>query len=247
VRGLRRAEVAQLAGVSEEYYRRVEQGRAGNVSESVLASIATALRLDPDERRYLVEVSHPTLQGRTSDAPQVAAPELVEMLDALSLQPSVVVGRRMDVLASNALARVVFTDFATIAPGRQNIARFVFLDPVARERHVDWEDTAATMASILRRRAGERPDDPGLGELLDELLDGSREFRDLWSAERVELRGDGRREMRHPAVGTYRLRASTFTVPGDPEQTLVIHTAKRRSASEAALRGLAALAEPGED
>ena len=163
VPGLRREEVAQIAGVSVDYYVRLERGRTRGVSETVLEAVARALQLDDTERAHLFDLAQPTAARarRRPLAPQRVRPVLYRTLDALSV-PAVVEGRRMDVLATNRLGYALYTDFEGRPHRERNFARFVFLDQAARTLYVDWELIASNCVAALRLYAGRRPDDPQL-------------------------------------------------------------------------------------
>lgn len=172
VPGLRREELAQLAGVSTAYYVRLEQGHGENVSEAVLDAIARALRLTHAEREHLRRITKPVRRrpGRGRPArPQPVRPEFQQLLDAMENVPAYVIGRRLDVIAWNRLGSALAGDFAALPPDHRNMAWQVFLDPAARELYLDWEGKAADVVGILRLDAGRDPDDPRLTSLIGEL------------------------------------------------------------------------------
>ncbi|MGE3288951.1 MAG: helix-turn-helix transcriptional regulator [Pseudonocardia sp.] len=238
VRGLRRQEVAQLAGVSTEYYTRLEQGRGGNVSESVLTAIATALRLDAIERGHLFDLGGMNNGVRRPPLPQRVHPGWHRLLDSLAL-PAFVLGRRMDVLASNPIARLLLTDFDALPPRERNFARFMFLDPAARSLCRDWAEVAAETVAILRLDAGRHPGDRQLEELVTELAAGSPEFARWWADQRVSERTRGTKRYRHPVVGDLTVDYEAMQSPGDPDMSLFVYSAEPGSTSERALRELA--------
>jgi transcriptional regulator with XRE-family HTH domain len=243
VPGLRREELAQLAGVSVDYYVRLEQGRAGHPSEEVLDAIARALRLDDAERAHLVDLSRPVRRRRTSPTERVR-PEVRRLIDTLHHLPAMVIGRRMDVLAWNRLAAALVVDWGALPPEQRNSARHFFLDAGARELYSDWKEDARATVAWLRLAAGRHPDDAGLAELIGELSMKSEEFRRLWPRHDVREKTHGTKRFQHPIVGPLTLAYESLALPGDGDQTLVLYTAEPGSKSETALRLLASTAEP---
>ncbi|MET8507687.1 helix-turn-helix transcriptional regulator [Streptomyces sp. NPDC004787] len=243
VPGLRREELAQLAGVSVAYYTRLEQGNGKNVSMEVLDSIARALRLSDTERAHLTHLAKPTAKKRQRGAaarPQQVRPGVAHLLEALEGVPAFVVGRRLDILAWNRMARALMGDFPAWEPRERNMARMVFLDPNARDLYVDWECKAVEVVSVLRLYAGLHPDDQELLSLVGELSVRSEEFRSLWAAHTVTDKGHGRKRLRHPLVGEMTLGYESLKVSGDdPDQVLVTYHAEPGSPSADALRLLA--------
>jgi transcriptional regulator with XRE-family HTH domain len=243
VPGLRREELARLAGVSTDYYTRLEQGRQLNVSESVLDAVARALRLETVERAYLFELARPRPHraARARPArPQRVRPGVYSMLRMLEgRSPAFVLGLRADVLASNQLARALITDFEKLPHRERNLARFMFLNEAARELYVDWERCAAEMVSTLRLRAGRHPDDRLLTELVGELVIKSPEFRAWWAGHTVCEKTHGAKRFHHPLVGQMIMSYEIFAVPGGDNQSLCVYTAEADSPSEAALQLLA--------
>ena len=242
VPGLRREEVAQLAGVSVDYYSRLEQGRHLNVSDEVLDAVARALRLDATERSYLFQIArtNPRARRRAPAPVQRVRPGVRRILETLDdVIPAFVFGRRMDVLASNRLARALMTDFEALPPRDRNLLRYTFLDESCRELFVDWEEVARDNVAILRLDAGRHPDDPLLVELVGELSVKSPEFRRWWADHNVRERTHGIKRYHHPLVGDLTVDYESVSLPGDPDQTLCIYTAEAGSPSETALRLLA--------
>ncbi|GAA3391649.1 helix-turn-helix transcriptional regulator [Streptomyces roseoviridis] len=243
VPGLRREELAQLAGVSVAYYTRLEQGNGRNVSMEVLDSIARALRLSDTERAHLTHLAKPTVKKRQragSSRPQQVRPGLAQLLDAMEGVPAFVVGRRLDVLAWNRMARALFGDFAAWDPRERNMARMIFLDANARDLYIEWECKAVEVVSVLRLYAGMHPDDPELMALVGELSVRSEEFRSLWAAHTVTDKGHGTKRLRHPLVGEMTLSYESLKVSGDdPDLVLVTYHAEPGSPSADALRLLA--------
>lgn len=240
VPGLRREELAHLAGVSVDYYTRLEQGRDINVSEDVLGAVARALRLDEDERAHLFDLARPTQARRRKAKPPVQRVRagVLTLLDALP-NPAFVVGCRLDILASNRMMRALVCDFEALPPRERNHARWVFLDPVARERYVDWEAIARDNVAALRMHAGRCPDDPELASLIGELTVRSPEFADLWADHEVRTQSHGVKRYLHPVVGEVTVSFEAMPVADAAEQTLFIYSAERGSPSEQALQLLA--------
>ena len=245
VPGLRREELAQLAGVSFDYYVRLEQGRAGHPSEAVLDAIARALRLDDAERAHLFDLSRPVARRRAA-RPERVRPQLRSLLDSLHDVPAMVIGRRMDVLAWNRLAAALLGDWGALPREQRNSARQFFLDDGARALYVDWDENARATVAWLRMAAGRHPDDAGLAELIGELSMKSEEFRRLWPRHDVREKTHGTKRLRHPIVGPLTLSYETLILPGDRDQALFLYTAEPGSESETALRllGSAAAADP---
>jgi transcriptional regulator with XRE-family HTH domain len=225
VPGLRREEVAQLAGVSVDYYIRLEQGRGQNVSDSVLTAVGRVLRLDATEQAHLHDLARPATARRTAAAAprQVVRPGLRLLLDAMTGTPAFVLGRRMDVLAWNALADAV-ADFSRKSPAELNQARQVFLDPTAPTCYPDWAAVAAETVAYLRLDAGRHPDDPALAALVGELSLRSEEFRRLWADHLVKEKTYGVKRLVHPLAGELEFGYETLALPGDPDQLLVAYT-----------------------
>ncbi|MFI7639683.1 helix-turn-helix transcriptional regulator [Nonomuraea sp. NPDC049400] len=252
VPGLRREEVAQLAGVSTDYYARLEQGRHPHVSEAVLDAVARALRLDDVERDYLHELARTTGGSRRSRAkaamrvPRVR-PAVHQMLDVLDdVSPVLVVNHRRDVLATNHLARALITDFDALPHRERNLARFVLLDPAARELYRDWEEVAQIFVANLRLAAGSHPDDRQLNELIGEFFVKVPEFSAWWDSHRVQQCAYGDQRFRHPVVGDLTLHHETLALPADPDQELCLYSAEPGTASAEALRLLASWTAPTE-
>lgn len=239
VRGLRRDEVAQLAGISVEYYVRLEQGRALRPSDSVIDALARALDLDDAERAHVHDLvatrrgpAGPYRRGR-------ARPELVALLAAMDRVPAMIYDHRMDVLASNRLAAQLFTDFHAQPGAGRNLARFCFLDPESRDRFVDWPDVARATVGQLRLASGRHRDDEGLARLVGDLAIGSESFRMLWAGRDVRERTHGEKRFRHPLVGELTLRFENFELAGVTGQRLVTFSAPPDGPAAAALELLA--------
>ncbi|MGW4767105.1 helix-turn-helix domain-containing protein [Nocardia sp. NPDC004278] len=238
VPGLRREEVAQLAGVSVDYYVRLERGRTPNASASVLEAVARALRLDPAERAHLFDLAEPRPGfGRRRPAPpQRVRPGLLRVLDALTDTPAMILGHRLDVLGANPLAKALYTDFDALPSRDRNLARFVFLDPTAHDLLADWETAARGTVAALRLYAGRHRHDSRLNELVGELSVRDEDFRQWWADHDVLQYTHGLKLYRHPLVGELTLAYESLTLPDDPDQALYLYTAEPDSPSEHALR-----------
>jgi transcriptional regulator with XRE-family HTH domain len=246
VPGLRRDELAQLAGVSVDYYMRLEQGRAGQPSEGVLDALGRALRLDDTECAHLHDLSRPARRRRREPPPERVRPEVRRLMGALdsTSTPAMVIGRRADVLAWNETAAALVADWGTLPPEQRNAARHVFLDEGSRELYPDWEEGAQATVAYLRLAAGRHPDDPALAELIGDLSMKSEEFRRWWPRHDVQEKTHGTKRFMHPIVGPLTLAYESLALAGDGDQTLVVYTAEPGSGSETALRLLGAAAQP---
>jgi transcriptional regulator with XRE-family HTH domain len=240
VRGLRREELAQLAGISVDYYVRLEQGRATQPSTEVLTALARALGLDEVERGHLA-----TLAGSRADATPEAqvSPMLQQIVNAMAHCPAFATNHRLDVLAWNTLGAELMGGLAD--PGRRdrNQARYLFFDPAARLLFPEWEARAAESVGQLRIAAGRYPDDTKLTALITELSAGSADFRRIWATGEVVMCAAGRKRLRHPVAGLLTLDYETLHVPASPGETgLVVHVFSAEEGSEeaAALSRLAA-------
>jgi len=247
VPGLRREELAQLAGVSVDYYVRLERGRGGNVSEAVLDALSRALGLDDTERSHLFALARPSRPRRRPVPPQRVRPGLYQLLESLATVPAVIFGRRWDVLASNHLARALYTDFDSLPYRERNMVRYLFLDDAVRDLYEDWAGAARGTVASLRLYAGRHPDDPQLAELVGELSVRDPDFRRWWGDQDVHRRSYGSKRYRHPLVGELILGYEAFTPAADPDQVLGLHTAEPGSPSEQALRLRASWAVPSAD
>jgi transcriptional regulator with XRE-family HTH domain len=250
VPGLRREELAQLAGVSVDYYTRLEQGRHQHPSHSVIEAVATALRLDDAERAHLINLAGDGVRDRPrpGSRAQRVRPELLDLMDGLTGHPAFVVGRRTDVLAANALARALIADWHAMPARERNYVRWLVLAPEARSLYPDWPTVAAEAVGTLRLDAGRYPDDPATRQLVGELAMTSEDFRRWWADHRVVERSHGTKRMRHPVVGELEIHYEAMNLPGDPDQTLFLYTTRAGSPSRDAMRllssWLATAAEP---
>ncbi|WP_329137436.1 helix-turn-helix domain-containing protein [Streptomyces sp. NBC_00670] len=240
VPGLRREELAQLAGMSVAYYTRLEQGNGRNVSAEVLDAIACALRLSDAEHAHLLDLAKPKRQKKKAVArPQQVRVGLLQLLESVDTVPAYVSGRRSDILAWNRLASALFGDWGQLPPAERNWARLVFLNPGYRDLFVDWDRKASDMVSFLRMDAGRHPDDPRLSALVGELSVKSEEFRRLWATHDVKEKSHGAKRIRHPLVGELTLSFETFRLVDDADQSFVTYHAEPGSPSAEALRLLA--------
>ncbi|MEU7578518.1 helix-turn-helix transcriptional regulator [Streptomyces sp. NPDC041068] len=237
VRGLRREELAQLAGISVDYYVRIEQGRATQPSPEVLDALAEALGLDTAERRHLATLAAaervPTPRARIS-------PLLRQLLDSVPHFPAFATNHRLDVVAWNAPGAELLGGLGERRD--PNNARFLFLDPAARDVYPEWADRAAEAVGQLRVAAGRYPDDTELAALVAELRERSAEFRGFWDSGEIVMCAGGSKRLRHPATGPLTLDYETLHVPASPGETgLVVHVfgAEEGTEEAAALARLA--------
>ncbi|MFH8682136.1 helix-turn-helix transcriptional regulator [Streptomyces lydicus] len=246
VPGLRREEVAQLAGISVDYYVRLERGRNPSVSASVLEAVARALRLDEAERAHLFALAcpRPGAARRRPVPPQRVRPGLLRLLGSLTDTPAMIMGHRLDVLAANPLAKTLYTDFDALPHRDRNLARFLFLDPAARQLIADWDTAARGTVAALRLYAGRHPHDSRLTELVGELSVHDEDFRQWWTDHDVFAYTHGTKRYRHPLVGELALEYESLTLPDDPDQALYLYTAEPGSPSAHALRLLGSWSEP---
>ena len=229
-----------LAGVSADYYTRLEQGRRITPSEGVLDAIAGALDLDTAGRAHLGHLVGPTSSMRRRAHPvQRVRPGLHQFLDALDGQPAFILGRRTDVLASNRMAKALMTDFDRLLPPERNYARWMFLTDEARRLFLDWDVQARAVVENLRLDVGNDPDDKAAKGLVADLAAQSPEFRRWWTQHRVYQRTFGSKRLRHPLVGKLTINYETLTLPGDPDQTLFVYTTEAGTASRQAMDLLA--------
>ncbi|CAL9471486.1 helix-turn-helix domain-containing protein [Streptomyces sp. enrichment culture] len=240
VPGLRREELAQLAGVSVAYYTRLEQGNGRNVSAEVLDAIARALRLTDAEHAHLTHLAKPkALKKKQVARQQQVRPALRQLLRTMESVPAYVVGRRAEILAWNRMAAALFGDWAEVPPAERNWARLVFLRPEYRELFVDWEQKAIDIVCALRMDAGCHPDDPKLSALVGELSVKSEEFRRLWATHDVKEKSHGVKHLHHPLVGDLALNFESFRLTDGSEQSLVTYHAEPGSPTAESLRLLA--------
>ncbi len=249
VKGLRREEVALLAGVSIDYYVRMERGNLAGVSEAVLDGIASALQLDEAERAHLFDLARaaqpapPRHRRRTASG---VTDVVQQILDAITDAPAWVRNARHDMLAANRLARALYAPVLADPRRPANNARFIYLDPAAREFFADWERAANDIAAMLRSEAGSNPHDKQLIELIGELSTRSDEFRTRWAAHNVRFHRTGRKSIHHPVVGALDLSFEAMEFPAHPGLTLLTYTAAAGTPTADSLKMLASWAATAE-
>lgn len=241
VPGLRREEVALLAGVSTDYYTRLEQGRHIVPSTQVIEALTTALDLDDAGETYLRTLISVVGSFATRPRPVVqrVRPALHRLLNSFAGQAALILGRRTDILASNPLARALFADFDALPAKHRNYARWMLLDEHAHDLFRDWEEQARNAVEALRLDSAATPNDPGTQQLIGELSLSSPEFRQWWSGHRVHQRTHGTKRLNHPVVGTLDVQFETLTFPGDDHQVLYLYSTEPGTASHEALTLLA--------
>ncbi|MDQ0946695.1 transcriptional regulator with XRE-family HTH domain [Streptomyces phaeochromogenes] len=254
VPGLRREELAMLAGISAPYYTRLEQGQSRNASREVLDALATALRLDDSERAHLHELARAPKPGKAAPRPrpEYIRPATSALLAALEGTPAIVMGRRTDVLAWNTQGHALFAGHldqgSPAEPGRRpNMAKLVFLDAHTRDLYTDWPAKARAVVGNLRLTAGRYPQDPLLAGLVGELTMRSPEFATMWADHKILTCDVADYEMHHPSVGTLTVTQQTLQSPQGSGPVVVIATATPGSPSATALKLLAHGATPGEE
>jgi len=242
VTGLRREEVALLAGISSEYYTRLERGNATGLSEGVIDGLTHALQLDEAERAHLLDLLHAaatTRPPRRRQASQRVRPTVQRVLDSMSGTPAFVSNARLDVLAANDLGRALFSPTFAGPVSPPNNARFVFLDPKATEFFREWSKVANDTVAILRAEAGRDPHDKAMSDLIGELSTRSDEFRVRWAAHDVRIHTTGVKLIHHPIVGDLDLPFETFPLAADAHLSMATYTAEPGSPSQDALNLLA--------
>ena len=242
VTGLRREEVALLAGVSADYYTRLERGNTAGVSEQVLDAVARALQLDDPERAHLFDLARAqqtTHRPKRRAAAQRVRPGVQRMLDALVGAPAFVRNGRMDILGANQLGHALYSEMFANPRRPTNSARFAFLDARAKAFFIDWGKTADDAVAVLRSEAGRDPHDTDLSNLIGELSTQSEEFRVRWAQHNVRYHDTGVKRIHHPVVGDLELTYEAMTLRGDNQWTMFVYTAEPGSRSEEALGLLA--------
>jgi transcriptional regulator with XRE-family HTH domain len=249
VAGLRRTEVALLAGVSVEYYAKLERGAIAGASASVLEAISEALQLDATERAHLFDLARaadgiPTSgrARRRAARASVSRPSLTWALDAITDGVAFVRNQQQDLLATNALGRVFYRPLIGDGGRTPNMARFQFLDPASHEFYPDWDLFAQMCVDVMRAEAGRDPHDRGLQDLVGELSTRSETFRRLWGAHNVRTHGSGTKRFHHPDVGELVLAYEELAITAEPGLVLLVYTAEPGSPSAERLRLLASLA-----
>ena len=249
--GLRREEVALLAGVSIDYYTRLERGRAHGASDSVLEGIARALHLDEAERAHLFDLARacapaaPRAPRRPS--PQQVRPSVRRILDSMTTTPAYVRNARLDILAANQLGAALFAPILSSPARPANNARFLFLDPAAPEFYPDWERQAQDVVAMLRTEAGRSPHDKELSNLIGELSTRSENFRTWWAAHNVRFHRTGIKRFRHPVVGDLTLTFEALDLAADSGLRISAYTAEPGTPSDDALKVLASWAATTEE
>ncbi|MCW2622796.1 MAG: transcriptional regulator, family [Frankiales bacterium] len=245
VPGLRRGEVADLAGVSVEYYSRLERGDLRGVSDEVLDALVRALRLDEAECAHLLDLARaagPVARSRRRASAHHVRPSVRRLIDLMTDVPVLVNGANADLVAANALGRALFApvfDSPTTGTDRPNHARFIFLDPRSADFWIEWEEAADNSVAALRTEAGRDPYDRSLTDLIGELSTRSEAFRVRWAAHDVRLHRTGRKAIRHPVVGDLHLDFEALELPADPGLTFITFTAPADSPHADALAMLA--------
>lgn len=239
VAGLRREEVALLAGVSTDYYTRLEQGRRITPSATVLDAVARALGLDGTGRAHLNDLVGAQMSRREpARQAQRVRPGLRQLLECLDGTPAMILGRRTDVLATNGAVRALIADFDAMPWRERNYVRWMFMSAQARELFADWEIQARTAVENLRLDVGRNLGDAASIELVEELSAASEEFRAWWSEHRVHQRTHGTKHLRHPVAGALTVEYETFTAPGDADQVLFVFTTAADTSSRDAVASL---------
>jgi transcriptional regulator with XRE-family HTH domain len=249
VKGLRREEVALLAGVSIDYYIRMERGNLSGASDAVLDGVASALHLDEAERAHLFDLARAAQPARPRQqrgkTPGVTD-GIQQILDAITDAPAWVRNARHDMLAANQLARALYAPVLAEARRPANNARFIYLDPSAREFFADWDRAADDIAAMLRSEAGRNPQDKQLIELIGELSTSSQVFRARWAAHNVRFHRTGHKRICHPVVGVLDLNFEAMEFPAHPGLTLLVYTAAAGTPTADGLKLLASWAATAE-
>lgn len=241
VPGLRREELAQLAGISINYYTRLEQGQSSNASDAIIEALARALQLDDDERAHLFALARPVpAKRRRPSRTETPSPGAIRLLESMPDVPALLLGRRNDILAWNRLGHTLLAGHLDIAAPattgtRPNQMRLLFLDPHTRELYRNWADEAALAVSSLRYTAAHYPDDRLLAELIGDLSINSPEFATLWAKHDVRLCSSGTKHLHHPQLGDLDLHYEVLHLPDSNGQRLLTHTAQHGSASADAI------------
>ncbi|MCF3128865.1 helix-turn-helix domain-containing protein [Streptomyces olivochromogenes] len=244
VPGLRRGEVATLAGVSVEYYTRLERGNLKGVSDSVLDALSKALRLDDTERIYLYDLARaagpaPRARARQREVGPKVRPSVARIVEGMPGLPAYVMNNRLDALTANSLGRALYSEVYADPTCGANVARFAFLNPAARRFYVDWERMARFAVGALRVEAGKNPYDRELSNLIGELSTRSDSFRVLWGSHDVHVFRDSTKRLRHPVVGDLELDQETMSLPDESGLSVVVYSAPPATAAEDALKLLA--------
>ncbi len=245
VPGLRREEAAMLAGVSVDYYTKMERGNLRGVSEGVLEALARGLQLDDAERAHLLDLARaagPTSRPRRRPAAQRVRPSAQRIIDAMTEAPALLQDGHLNVLAANRLGLALYSEMDLAPPRPANHARFVFLDSRAQRFFLDWERAADDTVAILRAEAGRDPHDRNLSDLVGELATRSADFRTRWAAHNVRAHQTGPKRFHHPVVGDLTLTFEMLELTADPGLQILAYSAEPGSTSDAALKLLASWA-----
>jgi transcriptional regulator with XRE-family HTH domain len=245
VPGLRREEVALLAGVSIDYYVRLERGHLAGASEEVLDAVANALQLDDAERAHLYDLARAAAKrpARRAKRRGPLPDSVLRVLESMTDSPAFIRNGRLDILAANRLGRALYSPlFSDHATKTANIARFQFLNPRGRDFFPNWEESVNTTVSLLRTEAGRAPHDRDLTGLIGELVTRSEEFRTAWAKHNVRLHHTGRKSFHHPAVGVLTLDVDAMELPAQPGLTLTAYSAAPGTPEHDALQLLASWA-----
>ncbi|MBF6166262.1 helix-turn-helix domain-containing protein [Streptomyces gardneri] len=239
VKGLRREEVAMLAGMSSDYYVRLEQGRESSPSPQVVDAVARALRLDAAATEHLWRLVQPP-ESRTSRAQDITvSPQLLQLMDGWSTSPAFALGPALDILASNSMAAALHEGFRT----PDNLARMVFMDPAGREFYQEWDRAAHSCVAEIRAAYGHDPDNARIAEVVSDLSAHSPEFAELWGRHDVKPKTLEGKHLRHPYAGDLHILFSAFTVNGAPHQQLVVYQAEPGTPTAQAFERLRARAD----
>lgn len=244
VAGLRREEVAMLAGVSVDYYVRLERGNLAGASESVLDAVARTLQLDEAEREHLFDLARAAGPGRRPARRPAATvrPAVLQVLDAIAEAPAWVRNGRHDIIATNLLARALYAPVFDDPRRPVNTTRFAYLNPAAREFWRDYDQITHDSAAMLRMEAGRNPHDPDLIRLVGELSTQSELFRERWASRDVKFHRSGVKRLHHPVIGDLELNYESMDLPSEPGLVLNVYTAPADSTSADALKLLASWA-----
>ncbi|MEV8286318.1 helix-turn-helix transcriptional regulator [Streptomyces niveus] len=238
VPGLRREEVALLAGVSSDYYIRLEQGRENSPSPQVLEAVAQALKLDAETTGHLNRLCLTASQRPRDRGPAEVSGQLLQLMDGWEHTPAFVVGPALDILAGNSLAVALHDGFTRF----DNLARMVFVDPAGREFYQEWERAAHSCVAEIRAAHGHDPESPRIAAVVADLSARSEEFARLWGTHEVKSKSQEGKHLRHPEVGDLHINFSAFTVNGAPDQQLVVYQAEPAGPTAAAFEVLRAKA-----
>lgn len=236
VPGLRREEVASLAGISTEYYTRLEQGRLP-ASAAVLEDLSYVMRLSADQHNYIFHLARKE-SHRVTRSQECISPALQRMLDDLSTTPAFVIGRHTNIIGWNALAAALITDFGAIPAQQRYFIRLLFTNPAMRKLYVDWRDVVDLAIAHLRMDSARAPDDPQLLALISELSAKDSEFDALWHSHEVASKSGGSKRLNHPLLGMLTLKWEALSPIANPEQQIIIWTAEAGSPSYLALQRL---------